>query len=57
MEEYTEFLKEYLGERRNIAKNVFNIVGRIYRGVTNGRFTLEEALTYLNKKEGAANER
>lgn len=29
MEEYTEFLKEYLGERRNITKDVYKIVRTI----------------------------
>lgn len=57
MEEYTEFLREYLEKRRDITRTVFKFVGRIYRGVTNGRFTLEEALMDLNKKVGAVNER
>ncbi len=57
MAEYTRLLKENLGECRNINKIVFKITGRIYRGVTNGRFTSEEALTSLNKKVGAVNER
>lgn len=48
MEEYTEFLKEYLGERRNITKDVYKIVRTIYRGVNNGRFTLEWAIEKLN---------
>lgn len=36
MEEYTEILREYLGERRDITKKVFKIVGRIYRRIKNG---------------------
>lgn len=36
MEEYTEFLRKNLGERRNIDKLVFKIVGRIYRRIKNG---------------------
>ncbi len=48
MAEYTRLLKKYLGERRNIDKRVFKITGRIYRGVTKGRFTLEEALKNRN---------
>lgn len=47
MEECTNLLKEYLSEKRNIDKYVFNIVGTIYRGVNNNRFTLEQALTKL----------
>lgn len=47
MEKCTDLLKEYLSEKRNIDKYVFNIVGTIYRGVNNNRFTLEQALTKL----------
>ena len=47
MEKYVELTKEYLNGRRNIDKYVFNIVGTIYRGVNNNRFTLEQALTKL----------
>lgn len=36
MEEYTEFLRKNLGERRNIDKLVFKIVGRIYKAIQNG---------------------
>ncbi len=54
MGEYTEILRGYLGKRRNIAKDVFKIAGRIYRGVNNNRFTVEEAIERLNKKAGAA---
>lgn len=36
MEEYTEILKGYLGGRRNVAKDVYKIVGRIYRAAQKG---------------------
>ena len=39
MEEYTEFLRRYLEERRDIAKKVFKVAGGIYRGVNNNRRT------------------
>ncbi len=48
MEEYTECLRECLGERRDIKKSTFKIARTIYRGVRNGRFTLEWALKRLN---------
>ncbi len=57
MKEYTEILKGYLGSRRDVSKEVFKIAGRIYRGVNNDRFTIEEALQKLNKKVGVINER
>lgn len=47
MEKCTDLLNEYLEGRRDIDKYVFNIVGTIYRGVNNNRFTLEQALTKL----------
>ncbi len=53
MEEYTEILRGYLESRRSVTKNVFKIVGRIYRGVNNNRFTFEEAMAHLNKEVGA----
>lgn len=40
--EYTEILKENLGERRNISKYAFKIVSSGYRAVENGRTTWEE---------------
>ena len=43
MEKCTDLLKEYLNGKRNIDKCVFNVVGTIYRGVNNNRFTLEQA--------------
>lgn len=43
MEKYTNLLNEYLNGRRDINKCVFNIVGTIYRGVSNNRFTLDQA--------------
>lgn len=52
MEEYTKFLKEYLGENRNVTKDVYKIARTIYRGVSNGRFTLEWALKKTKYWEG-----
>ncbi len=57
MEELTKKLEGYLGSNRDCTKEVFKMVGSIYRGVNKGRFSLEKALLYLNKKEGAVNER
>lgn len=37
MEEYTEFLRRYLGKRRDITKIVFKIVGKFYKAVKNGK--------------------
>ena len=50
MEKCTDLLTEYLEGRRDINKCVFNIVGTIYRGVSNNRFTLDQALTKLWKR-------
>ncbi len=43
MKEYTEALKQHLVNNRNWTKTMFKIAGTIYRGVTNNRFTLEQA--------------
>ena len=50
MEGYTEMLREYLRERRDVDKTVFKLAGRIYRGINSGRFTLDEALAILNRR-------
>lgn len=47
MQEYTEILRGYLRERRNIAKIVFKIVGRIYRATQNGA-TEKEIKLYID---------
>lgn len=47
MEECTEKLKNGLGADRSCTKEMFKMVGSIYRGVTKGRFTLEEVLKIL----------
>lgn len=49
MEEYTITLKEYLQNRRNFKKTIFKIVGTVYRGVNNNRFTLNEGLMAIKK--------
>ncbi len=56
MEELTKKLEGYLGSNRDCTKEIFKMVGSIYRGVSKGRFTLDKALEVL-KKEGAVNER
>lgn len=43
MGRYTDLLNEYLEGRRDIKRIVFKIVGTIFRGVNNNRFTLEQA--------------
>lgn len=50
MEECTDSLKEYLNGKRNIEKIVFKVVGTIFRGVNNKRFTLEQAIVKLNER-------
>lgn len=58
MEEYTIALKEYLKNRRDYKKTIFKIVGTVYRGVSNGRFTLDEGLMAIKKlpRKGRNNE-
>lgn len=46
MEEYTEFLRIYLGKRRDITRIVFKIVGRIYKAVKSG-MTKEQVEMYI----------
>lgn len=41
MEDYVELTKEYLNKRRNMSRKVFYLMGRVYRGVNNNRFTWE----------------
>lgn len=43
MEEFTDLIRDYLGNRRNIKKQVFKLSRCIYRGVNNNRFTFEQA--------------
>lgn len=47
MQEYVESLKSFLNGKRNYTKTMFKISGTIYGGVTNNRFTLEQALNRL----------
>lgn len=49
MEEYTEVLADYLKENRKYKKIIYKICGTLYRGVTKGRFSLEEGLEAVNK--------
>ena len=41
MEEYTKVLKQNLKDKRDYTKAMFKIIGTIWRGVNNNRFTLE----------------
>lgn len=43
MEEYTDLIRKCIGNRRNIKKQVFKLSRWIYRGVSNNRFTFEQA--------------
>lgn len=42
MENYMNLLKDYLKERRNMSKKVFYLMGRVYRGITNNKFSFEQ---------------
>ena len=50
MEKCTDLLNEYLNGRRDIDRFVFNVIGTIFRGVNNNRFTLEQAMSKLNER-------
>lgn len=50
MEKYTEFLRKYLGTRRDISKNVYKIMNTGYRAVENGRTTWENFLKQIGGK-------
>ncbi len=52
MEELTKKLEKYLGNNRSWTKSIFKIMGSLYRGVTNNRFTLNQGLEKLNKLGG-----
>lgn len=43
MEKFTELVKENLKDRRNLKRKIFRLAGTIYRGISNNRFTLEQA--------------
>ena len=51
MENYTEFLKEYLEGRRNISKKLYVKGKRFYRAIQKGIIILE----YAEKMLGGAN--
>lgn len=51
MEKYVKLIKEYLGGKRNIEKTVFYLVGRIYRGINNNRFTWKQVEKKLFGRE------
>ncbi len=44
MENYTEFLKEYLEGRRNISKKLYKFMSTTFRKVQKGRETWDEAI-------------
>ena len=50
MERCTDLLNECLEGRRDIERIVFKVVGTIFRGINNNRFTLEQAIVKLNER-------
>lgn len=57
MEEYMDLFKDYIGEdRRTYTKTMFKVAATIFRGVTNKRFTYEQAMEALDKLGGAKND-
>ncbi len=50
MENYVEITKEYLNGRRNMSRKVFYLMGRMYRGVNNNRFTFEQVMEKLKER-------
>lgn len=52
MEQYIESLKDYLQGRRDTTRKVYKIVGTLFRGVQNKRFTWEQGLEYIKKLGG-----
>lgn len=58
MEEYTIALREYLKNRRDFKKTIFKIVGTVYRGVNNNRFTVDQGLKAIKNlpRKGHNNE-
>ena len=57
MEEYMDLFKDYIGEdRHTYTKTMFKVMGTIFRGVTNKRFTYEQAIKALYKLGGAEND-
>lgn len=49
MESYTEILRDYLQERRNVSKEVFKIMNSAYRAVQKGRMTWNDVIRTLDK--------
>lgn len=47
MENYTENLKEYLKERRNISKRLYKLIGTTFRRVQKGRTTWENIIKLM----------
>ena len=57
MEKYMDLFKDYIGEdRHTYTKTMFKIAATIFRGVTNKRFTYEQAMEALDKLGGAKND-
>ncbi len=44
MERYVDLLKDYLGDRRDFGRLVFNYVGTLYRAINNKRITWEQGM-------------
>ena len=54
MEKYMDLFKDYIGEdRHTYTKTMFKIAATIFRGVTNKRFTYEQAMEIAAKDTGA----
>ena len=47
MENYTEILKEYLQERRNVSKRLYKFMNTAYRAVRAGRKTWDNIINIL----------
>ena len=52
MGEYTDELRQHLDKRRDWTKKRFKVAGTLYRGITRGRFTIEQGLNKLNSLGG-----
>lgn len=52
MENYTNLLKNFFGTNRECKRNMFKIMGTLYRAVTKGRITWEQGLEKVNSLGG-----
>lgn len=56
MENHTNLLKNFFGTNRKCKRNMFRIMGTLYRAVTKGRITWEQGLEKVNSLGGEVNE-